>query len=718
MIERSRFFNGLPRLLLALLLLLALAPSVVLAADGSASPTPTATSTPTGSTDETSTVTSGPFTGSHATATVTAAPAPPAPATPASTPATPAASNWGNQSSSWGAVPTPVPTTAEPASDSTPAPEPAATPAPTPDVTATPDTTSTPEPNPTAAATAIATATATPTGTPAASPSATPTGAGTPAASATTPAAPTTATSTPPASPTPATAQATPAASPAAATAAPQVEAPSSAAPSITVSPNIPTPDYPALQSGIVSAPDLPPAGSVVPATFAQNMSWSEESGWHWVYEAFDGSQRFTSAQYDVAFGVPQPVPYYVATLVRTLGADDACADCVMLDNFQQGPPKILGGADNPALTDAYAHIKDGARQMIKGGSVSGAAPRWTKGAWYLNYDPTTGKFFSWTWVPEDWTAQAMEQGLVPSQPQGIVVAATSGPGGVRLFPLAGSYQITQPYGCVPANAGYPSPGSCPASRPSFHDGVDLGAPAGTPIFAAASGTVIFAGIDSTASGNSKIVIQLDGDNAAYQNIYLHWRKSFVGVGMHVSAGQVIAEVGSVGYSTGPHLHFTVVRNSGGTVDPLAWLRASLPAPVANARINPADAAGIMGWATLVQQAAAAHTVPAALLAAIMTVESDGNPRAISPQGAQGLMQVMPDEFQRYGIPVEKWLDPATNIDTAARILAETLGQGGAIDLAIQRYFGIGCDALGTCTDVYLARVQQWVDYYQKNFPS
>ncbi|HEU5423986.1 MAG TPA: peptidoglycan DD-metalloendopeptidase family protein, partial [Nitrolancea sp.] len=466
------------------------------------------------------------------------------------------------------------------------------------------------------------------------------------------------------------------------------------------------------------STPDLPPAGSVVPATFAQNVTWSEEAGWHWVYEAFDGSQRFTSEQYDVSFGVPQPVPFYVATRVRTLGANDACADCVMLDNFQQGPPKILGGPDNPALKDAYAHIKDGARQMIKGDSAAGNAPRWTKGSWYLNYDPTTGKFFSWTWIPEDWTAQALEQGLVPKQPQGVLAATTTGPGGVRLFPLAGSYQITQPYGCVPANGGYPSPSSCPANRPSFHDGVDLGAPAGTPIFAAASGTVIFAGIDSTASGNSKIVIQLDGANAAYQNVYLHWRKTFVSVGMHVSAGQVIAEVGSVGYSTGPHLHFSVTQTGGGTVDPLAWLRASLPAPAANGHINTADAVGIMGWASLIQQAAAAHKVPAALLAAIMTVESDGNPRAISPQGAQGLMQVMPDEFQRYGVPVEKWLDPATNIDTAARILSETLGQGGAVDLAVQRYFGIGCDALGTCTDVYLSRVQQWLDFYQKNFPS
>jgi murein DD-endopeptidase MepM/ murein hydrolase activator NlpD len=128
---------------------------------------------------------------------------------------------------------------------------------------------------------------------------------------------------------------------------------------------------------------------------------------------------------------------------------------------------------------------------------------------------------------------------------------------GSRLLPLRGAYHVTQGFGCVEQNDGYPSPDFCPKDKQSFHDGVDFCAPAGTPIVAAASGRVMFAGVDSKSkSGNTMIVIEHGGPNAGFRTEYLHWERAIVAVGQHVTAGQEIAEVGSIGYSTGSHLHF------------------------------------------------------------------------------------------------------------------------------------------------------------------
>ena len=148
-----------------------------------------------------------------------------------------------------------------------------------------------------------------------------------------------------------------------------------------------------------------------------------------------------------------------------------------------------------------------------------------------------------------------------------------------RLWPLAPeSFTVSQPFGCVPALMGYyPYIPGCPTSAPAYHDGLDLAAPAGTPIYAAASGRVTFAGADGgTGVVNPRIVIEHDGVNSGYATEYYHWQRAFVQVGDYVEAGDPIAEVGSVGYSTGPHLHFSVV-DFGTTrqLDPIGWLPAS-----------------------------------------------------------------------------------------------------------------------------------------------
>jgi murein DD-endopeptidase MepM/ murein hydrolase activator NlpD len=147
---------------------------------------------------------------------------------------------------------------------------------------------------------------------------------------------------------------------------------------------------------------------------------------------------------------------------------------------------------------------------------------------------------------------------------------------GARLWPMmSDSFEFSQDFGCVPQLGGfYGTVEGCPAGRPAFHTGIDMAAPRGTRFYAAASGWVIEAGWDRpTGLANTRLLIQHDGANDGYATEYLHWGVAYVKPGQYVRAGQPIGEVGSVGYSTGPHLHFGVVDfSSGARMDPIRWL--------------------------------------------------------------------------------------------------------------------------------------------------
>ena len=290
---------------------------------------------------------------------------------------------------------------------------------------------------------------------------------------------------------------------------------------------------------------------------------------------------------------------------------------------------------------------------------------------------------------------------------------------GSRVFPLPqGTFRVSQGFGCVPLDPGYAQPDFCPQEAPSFHHGLDLAAEEGTPVYASASGVVTFAEIDAdSVYGNTVIRIDHDGSNSGYMTEYLHWKRSYVAEGEYVVAGQLIGEVGSIGYSTGPHLHFGVFdRRSGEFTDPLEWLRGSEAQSVAGGTIGSGGPEAVMQWAPLITAAAERYAVPAALIAAIITVESGGNPNAISPAGARGLMQVMPDHLNRFGIPEDKWLDPERNIDAGTRHLSELIAVHGTLTNAVGRYFGEGCDVLGTCTEQYIASVFSWYASYVEEF--
>lgn len=102
----------------------------------------------------------------------------------------------------------------------------------------------------------------------------------------------------------------------------------------------------------------------------------------------------------------------------------------------------------------------------------------------------------------------------------------------------------------------------------SFHRGIDIAAPSGSPVTAARSGTVAFAGWSTSGYGYLVRIRHQGGDETWYG----HHSKILVNVGEAVSQGEAIGLVGSTGISTGPHLHFEL-HEASGAVDPLGQLR-------------------------------------------------------------------------------------------------------------------------------------------------
>lgn len=143
---------------------------------------------------------------------------------------------------------------------------------------------------------------------------------------------------------------------------------------------------------------------------------------------------------------------------------------------------------------------------------------------------------------------QAASAPAAPGAPTGSVVTGPASASGF-IFPVGGP--ITSGFG--------PRWGR-------MHEGIDISAGTGTPIAAAAAGTVIIAGWQG-GYGNLTVIDHGGGISTAYG----HQSAISVSVGQSVGQGQAIGAVGSTGHSTGPHLHFEV-RVNGGAVNPLGYL--------------------------------------------------------------------------------------------------------------------------------------------------
>ena len=128
------------------------------------------------------------------------------------------------------------------------------------------------------------------------------------------------------------------------------------------------------------------------------------------------------------------------------------------------------------------------------------------------------------------------------------------------VFPMAYATKITDAYGYRI----HPLSGT-----KKWHNGIDFAAGEGTAIYATKAGTVTSATYNE-AYGNMVTINHGDG----YSSLYGHMTNYIVSVGDTVSAGQTIGYVGSTGWSTGPHLHFTIYYN-GSDVNPLNYVSMS-----------------------------------------------------------------------------------------------------------------------------------------------
>ena len=154
----------------------------------------------------------------------------------------------------------------------------------------------------------------------------------------------------------------------------------------------------------------------------------------------------------------------------------------------------------------------------------------------------------------EEWLAT-----YVPptTRPSGNTSSSNQAPSSSGWICPLKSYTLTSPFGMRvhPITGKY-----------KMHNGVDMAAPQGTPIYAARSGKVTTATYQSSA-GYYVSINHGDG----FASVYMHMTHYIVSKGQYVNAGQVIGYVGSTGGSTGPHLHFGISYN-GSYVNPMKYI--------------------------------------------------------------------------------------------------------------------------------------------------
>ncbi len=155
---------------------------------------------------------------------------------------------------------------------------------------------------------------------------------------------------------------------------------------------------------------------------------------------------------------------------------------------------------------------------------------------------------------------QAQASSSAPVQPAGPVPGQTSGSGQVSsaglIWPVNGP--VVSPFGPRTINGQY-----------EFHPGIDIAVPTGTPIHAAASGTVLFTQSEASSGGYGNYTCIDHGNGLS--TCYAHQESFAVSQGQQVSQGQVIGYTDCTGYCFGPHLHFEV-RINGQVQNPLDYL--------------------------------------------------------------------------------------------------------------------------------------------------
>lgn len=163
--------------------------------------------------------------------------------------------------------------------------------------------------------------------------------------------------------------------------------------------------------------------------------------------------------------------------------------------------------------------------------------------------------------------AQAAINAKVQQDQQAYAAAAAAAGGGSGRFswPVRGDFAIAQGFGCTDY-AAEPWDSSCPPQAHYFHAGIDIDQPWGSNIYAADTG-IASLGYDQYGYGNYVVITHGNG----WSTLYGHLSSYDVSDGQTVGRGQLIAQEGSTGNSSGPHLHFGVMLN-GSWVNPCAYL--------------------------------------------------------------------------------------------------------------------------------------------------
>lgn len=150
------------------------------------------------------------------------------------------------------------------------------------------------------------------------------------------------------------------------------------------------------------------------------------------------------------------------------------------------------------------------------------------------------------------------------STDSGSSSGGNSSSGGSSNVTVGSSWLVPCSYRMVSSPFGFRESPTTGASK--YHQGVDLAAPAGTPIIASRGGTVTVAGYSNSA-GYYVTINHGDG----FSSIYMHMTNYVVSSGQKVNQGQTIGYVGSTGISTGNHLHFGIAQN-GAYVNPCNYV--------------------------------------------------------------------------------------------------------------------------------------------------
>ncbi|MCY7325246.1 MAG: M23 family metallopeptidase [Microbacteriaceae bacterium] len=164
-----------------------------------------------------------------------------------------------------------------------------------------------------------------------------------------------------------------------------------------------------------------------------------------------------------------------------------------------------------------------------------------------------------------------------PPPPPPPVVSTFASPVRMSLTPSSSSASLQWP---VPAGTPMSSafgPRSCSGCS-SFHQGVDLNAAAGTPIWSMAAGVVLPPLGSGYSSYGVHVRIQSVVNGEMVETLYAHMQAGSVQVatGQTVAPGQVIGAMGCTGSCSGTHLHFEIQPGGGAPVDPAAWMQSRL----------------------------------------------------------------------------------------------------------------------------------------------